>query len=1046
MSGIWKTARVFISSTFRDMHAERDHLIRVVFPALRERLERYRIYLDDVDLRWGVTREQAENGQVLELVLKEVERCRPFFIGLLGERYGWTPAEMPTDAVTTFGWIREYRGASVTELEILHAALRDPALCKRSFFYFRDPAALADIPDAIRQDLFVEPDAGRRLRLANLKDRLRACGCPVTDPYPARWDASAERLVGLEAFGERVREQLWEAIRADYHLPDSPPPESALDPLAVELDYHERFMESRLRVHVLRRQINDALLAFAETDATVPCLVTGPSGSGKSTTLARFALDFQQTHPGALVVPHFIGSSPRSTSLREMLRRFCTVLKAHLGLADEVPEELPRLTVAFREFVSKVPPGRRVVFVIDALNQLDETDQAQTLAWLPVHFPPQVKVVVSCISDSESTEPAQEAFTQRQQVVVEIPPMEEAARREIIQAVPSLSAKTLDSQQIEQLLANPATKNPLFLLVALEELRGFGSYERLNERIAAFPQEGDTVTAIFTQVIGRLEAEFNRQLVEAVLVLLASARRGLYEREQQDLVAGLDGADDLFPVLRQLRPYLLARAGLIDFYHRNLRKAVCERYLRSEEQQGRGHARLAEYFNAQDHWQESPEEQQRRAGTSPRTQRPANVRKVDELPWHLLKLSNYQTLFHLLGDMEFLEVAWQQDQEDVLRYWHALESQSSFSMLTCYTPERCQPARYAWAPARLLLETGKLPQAKALWETVVEDCRSRRDPELNGALNNLGIALEMLRDFDGALRCYAEQAQLCAAREDAYGLQAAFGNMGNVAFHLGDLDRALAYHQEQERLCRALHDEEDLHRSLGNQGLVLAERGDLDGALELYRQQEEICRRIGNRRSLHIALINQANVAFLRRDLAGAETLATSAASAFRELGASEYLWGALALLGQIQLRQGVPEAAKPLYAEAERICRELGTTHYLAEMLFKFGAAALESFVEIRQPRPTVYHGLEEYQRHLARQDRTVDYLEVGANAFRQALDLRPDWPEANYGLARVLEFQGCLPEAIAAYEAALQFRPDWPELCARLGALLVRQEESHD
>jgi Domain of unknown function (DUF4062) len=67
MPGAWKTVRVFISSTFRDMHAERDHLVKVVFPALRERLEKYRIHLIDIDLRWGLTREQAENDQVLDL-------------------------------------------------------------------------------------------------------------------------------------------------------------------------------------------------------------------------------------------------------------------------------------------------------------------------------------------------------------------------------------------------------------------------------------------------------------------------------------------------------------------------------------------------------------------------------------------------------------------------------------------------------------------------------------------------------------------------------------------------------------------------------------------------------------------------------------------------------------------------------------------------------------------------------------------------------------------------------------------------------------------
>ena len=46
--------RVFISSTFRDMRAERDHLVTVVFPQLRERVEQLGLEFLDVDLRWRV--------------------------------------------------------------------------------------------------------------------------------------------------------------------------------------------------------------------------------------------------------------------------------------------------------------------------------------------------------------------------------------------------------------------------------------------------------------------------------------------------------------------------------------------------------------------------------------------------------------------------------------------------------------------------------------------------------------------------------------------------------------------------------------------------------------------------------------------------------------------------------------------------------------------------------------------------------------------------------------------------------------------------------
>jgi hypothetical protein len=108
MSVTWKTVRVFISSTFRDMHAERDWLVKRAFPLLRQRLEPQRIHLADIDLRWGITREQADNDQVLGLCLQQIDECRPFFLGLLGERYGWT---------------QFCTGKSLTELEILHGVL-----------------------------------------------------------------------------------------------------------------------------------------------------------------------------------------------------------------------------------------------------------------------------------------------------------------------------------------------------------------------------------------------------------------------------------------------------------------------------------------------------------------------------------------------------------------------------------------------------------------------------------------------------------------------------------------------------------------------------------------------------------------------------------------------------------------------------------------------------------------------------------------------------------------------------------------------------------
>jgi hypothetical protein len=93
---IWQSRPVFVTSTFRDMQAERDHLRNHVFPVLEERLRRRFHFLEPIDLRWGVETvaladQQSKELLVLKVCLAEIQRSRPFLIGLVGDRYGWVP-------------------------------------------------------------------------------------------------------------------------------------------------------------------------------------------------------------------------------------------------------------------------------------------------------------------------------------------------------------------------------------------------------------------------------------------------------------------------------------------------------------------------------------------------------------------------------------------------------------------------------------------------------------------------------------------------------------------------------------------------------------------------------------------------------------------------------------------------------------------------------------------------------------------------------------------------------------------------------------------
>ena len=134
--------RCFVSSTFRDMSAERNTLVTRVFPALRQYCQKRGLACAEIDLRWGITEEQAERGDTLPVCLAEIERCN-LFIAILGSCYGTRFRDLQGIDSSTVRrqcpWVERYRDRSVTELEILHAVLGDSPRCGNALFYFRRP-------------------------------------------------------------------------------------------------------------------------------------------------------------------------------------------------------------------------------------------------------------------------------------------------------------------------------------------------------------------------------------------------------------------------------------------------------------------------------------------------------------------------------------------------------------------------------------------------------------------------------------------------------------------------------------------------------------------------------------------------------------------------------------------------------------------------------------------------------------------------------------------------------------------------------------------
>ena len=134
---------IFISSTFQDMQQERDILQREVLPKIKDFVKQYGRNIELCDLRWGVNSlgmdEETSAKKVLEVCFDEIDKARPFFVSMIGERYGWIP---PEHIAKQSVWGKDILpqdmlNKSVTEMEIFYAAQKQDNV-SHMLFYFRN--------------------------------------------------------------------------------------------------------------------------------------------------------------------------------------------------------------------------------------------------------------------------------------------------------------------------------------------------------------------------------------------------------------------------------------------------------------------------------------------------------------------------------------------------------------------------------------------------------------------------------------------------------------------------------------------------------------------------------------------------------------------------------------------------------------------------------------------------------------------------------------------------------------------------------------------
>lgn len=460
-----REVRVFISSTFLDMTEERNHLTQLVFPRIRDHVYERMINVVDLDLRWGISKKDSRSTKIIDICMDEIIRCRPFFLGLLGNRYGWIPDDTQLDDFgllkQKYPWITQQmlEGKSITEMEFYFGALADDADTNASFF----------IKDTIEGTFTGNEQEWQKLN--RLKQQLDS-----QTRYPVF------HYTTLEEFGKKVELQILAYIDKCFPPQKHEEPEVLKEKMAFnKLVYLFSGRENELR------QI-DRFITGSDDNCMV---IAGEHGVGKSALLAHW----YQTRKDQYNIYYHLPERDNNNICYSHIEEAIEELSRRYGW--NIPEKMGSDDGFLIEFLIRA--DRPVVLILDYNSSylkyiLDKFDE-------PL---PNVKILCTDSWPDSSYEDSRKENKNQ----VTLKDLDKDSIKKIAKQYLNDFGKNPEQHHIDKIAANALAGTPLILKDMLNELKLYGSFHSLDSFVDELT-ENVTYSAFYKGVISRLHASID---------------------------------------------------------------------------------------------------------------------------------------------------------------------------------------------------------------------------------------------------------------------------------------------------------------------------------------------------------------------------------------------------------------------------------------------------------------------------------------------------------------------------------------------------------
>lgn len=486
-----RVVRLFVSSTFLDLEQERRDLMNLVIPEINKLIMDINFVIQEVDLRWGITKDEAASNKVILRCLEEVSRC-DYFLCVIGNRYGTCFDAYPKSPNPELAWLNEEEpGLSMTHLEVIHALLhanKDKLPSKNIMFIHKTDGQ------------------GRDRRVSSLLSRIeRECSMDEDLHYISHYDSPKK------PFTETALQLLKDVVVKNISEED----ETTLS----DDKMHNSLMDKQALLFVGREKLVSSLVSALKKDNIL--LVTGPVGTGKSALLAK-ALTMFPEDVRANDFHHAVKLNGNAKDLNILLPRLCFHLSKILN--EKLEEQFEPISTFWSQIV-KCESNFKIV--IDGCDELLQSHDLFT--WLPDKIPKNITFVFTASFPGQWSTYLNKKYSSLS--TFHVPKLSATEKMQVTKEMLAAYGKKLEEKgfgsQLSLLLSKREANNPLYIDLCINQLRLNAIFENLTECIKELPQ---TTEELYVKILNYTVQEVYF-VAKKLLAYLYCSKNGISESD-----------------------------------------------------------------------------------------------------------------------------------------------------------------------------------------------------------------------------------------------------------------------------------------------------------------------------------------------------------------------------------------------------------------------------------------------------------------------------------------------------------------------------------